>query len=203
MCPAGVRLTARTGATPQPLVRERPYCKVASLGVTVMCPVVGCELVTGRPRCQEADLIVVPDLAILHDVQALAADEDLAVSLLYIVLLGKDVTTIAQLSVVQGRPSKLPLQDCMRHAPAMARHETLLTSTRFAIEHRTVHRVLRELARRLGSHLTVEEDAGVSATGGTFISTLRDVVARTCSVRGVWHETGRMVVATDGAGMPA
>ena len=155
VCPAGVHLRPDTGARPQPLVRERPYCKVASLGVTVMCPVVGCELVTGRHRCEEADLIVVPDLAILHDVQALAADEDLALSLLYIVLLGKDVSTTAQLSVVHGRPRQLTLQDCVRHEPAIARHETLFTSARFAIEHGTLHRALKELARKRGSHTTV------------------------------------------------
>ena len=203
LCPARVSLTASTGAGPPPLVRPRPYCKAASLGVTEMCPVVGCELVTGLHRCHEAELIVVPDLAILHDVQALAADEDLALSFLYTVWLGKDVSTSAQLSAVLGRPRQLPLQHGVRHVPAIANHVTLFISKRFATEHARVHRVLRQLARSRGSNITVSDKDGVSASGGSSICTLRDVVAWTSSVRRVAHEMGRKALPTDGVAMPA
>ena len=57
----------------------------------------GCRVVRGRHRCAEADLVVVRDLSILHDVGALAADEDIAVSFLYVVALGLDVVTATQL----------------------------------------------------------------------------------------------------------
>ena len=66
-----------------------------------------CVSLTERHRCAEADLVVVPDLSVLHDVDRLAADVDLAVSFLYIVSLGVDIATQTQLSVVQGVPQRI------------------------------------------------------------------------------------------------
>jgi len=59
-----------------------------------------CTTLTGTHRCAEADLVVVPDLAMLHDVDKLAGSADLSIGFLHIVALGLDITTQrAQLAV--------------------------------------------------------------------------------------------------------
>ena len=68
----------------------------------------GCRVVvTGPNRCAEANLVVaVPDLAILHDSRALAADVDLAVSFLYVVAFGIDVVKETQLAAASYFPGR-------------------------------------------------------------------------------------------------
>ena len=48
--------------------------------------------ITGRHRCAEEDRVIVPDLSILHDADALAGSPDLVVCFLYIVSLGLVIT---------------------------------------------------------------------------------------------------------------
>ena len=67
-----------------------------------MPPLKGCPILTGPHRCAEAQLAVVPDLSMFHDLDMLAADVDLAVSFLYIVSFGVEITTKTQLDAVQG-----------------------------------------------------------------------------------------------------
>ena len=202
MNPVGVHLAADRGAKTQPLARTVPYCTVASFGVTEMCPVEGCRIVTGRHRCAEAELVVVPDLSFLHDVDALAASEDLAVSLLYIVSLGVDVCTKTQLSAVRGRPRHLPPQHCMRHVPAMTEEVTFHVEQRFVIEHAVAHRALLRIARAPRSKFTVSKRRAASGANVS-LQTLRDVVGWACSVRRVESEVGPKAVAVDGVPMPA
>ena len=67
----------------------------------------GCRVVTGPNRCAEANLVVaVPDLAILHDSRALAADVDLAVSFLFVVAFGIDVVKETQLAAASYFPGR-------------------------------------------------------------------------------------------------
>ncbi|CAK0797503.1 unnamed protein product, partial [Prorocentrum cordatum] len=124
--PPGVHLAPRRGATTQPLARPSPCSKVASLGgATGACPARGCATVTGRHRCAEADLVVVPDFTLLHDLGALAASADLTVSYFYIVSLGLDVVTKTHLVLARGRPDGIPLGHRMRRAPANERQEVI------------------------------------------------------------------------------
>ena len=83
-----------------------------------MCPAKECRILIGRHRCAEADLVVVPDISILHNVDALAADVDLAVSFLYIVSLGVDIATKTQLAAVQGVPRRLSPQHLLASRPS-------------------------------------------------------------------------------------
>ena len=92
--PRGVHLERKRGARAVLLAGAKVYCKVAELGLSARSPAMSCgKPLTGRHRCAGADLVVVSDLALLHDVEKLAADEDSAISFLYIVALGIDVTT--------------------------------------------------------------------------------------------------------------
>ena len=65
-----------------------------------------CRVLTGPHRCYEANLVVVPNLAILHDSRALAADVDLAVSFLYVVAFGIDVVKETQLAAASYFPGR-------------------------------------------------------------------------------------------------
>ena len=138
-------------------------------------------MVIGRHGCAEADLVVVPDLSFRHDVDALAAEVDLAVSLLYIVLIGVDITTQAQLAVVEGVPSRLALQHgCVRHVPASAEE------VRFCVRPRldpAVHKALRRVAGAPNSEFSVPKHRA-PASGDIFFGELRDVASRACSKTG-------------------
>ena len=119
--PRGVHLERNAAAIPKPLVRS-PFAKVAFLSDTPQEQRGSHTTITGRHRCAEADLVIVPDLSILHDAEALAGSPDLAVCLLYIVSLGLDITTQKQWDAARGRPENLTPLACVRHVP-LARNE--------------------------------------------------------------------------------
>ena len=75
-----------------------------------------CDVAEDRQRGAHAELVVVPDLAFLHDEERLAGDAESTVTLLYIVALGRDVTTQAQLTRASGVP-KSPVPQAGGAAP--------------------------------------------------------------------------------------
>ena len=148
ICPAKVHLQKRQAASGAP-ARTRPYAKVAFLGgAAQQCPGLSSTTLIGPHRCAQADLVVVPDLSLLHDVDALAAEVDLAVSVFYIVSLGVDITTQTQLAAVQGSPRRLAVQHCVRHVSASGEKEVrFCVGPRLAVEAPDVQRALRRIAR--------------------------------------------------------
>ena len=128
--------------------------------------------------------MVVPELSILHDVDAMAADVSLAVSFLYIASLGLDVATNTHMSVVQGHPGRIPVQHCARHVPQMKHRVHVRFGERLDIEHADVRRALRRLARVLGSKFMLSKSS-VAAYGGMSFESVRDVVAWASHVRRV------------------
>ena len=201
--PPGVHLSAARSAK-QPLARAASYTKVAILHGD-MSAVKDARIVTGRHRCADADLVVVPDLAILHDVVALSARVDMAISFLYIVALGIDITTVAQLSASGGHVRRLPAVDCIRHAPACH-----VTKVYFAIDesldnaHPEIRTALRRISRADKSKCTLSASGGVDpASGGVALRTLSDVMAWACSVRRVEVEAGPKVRTTAGIALPS
>ena len=140
--PVGVHLEKNPGACARPLARP-PLAleRVALVGARED------ELghlrafhVTGTHRCAEVQLVVVPDLSMLHDVDMLAADVDLAVSFLYIVALGLEITTKTQMAAVQGDPRRLKPQQCVRHTPALTQNTTFCVGARVKIEQEDVRK---------------------------------------------------------------
>ena len=110
--PAGVDLSVRRSAKAQPLACSLSYSpKVAIVGAAGLggCAESKCRVQTGLHRCASVELVVVPDLSLLHDERALASDVDLAISLLYIVSIGVLTTTTARLTAAQGVPRRLLL----------------------------------------------------------------------------------------------
>ena len=112
-----------------------------------MCPANACRVLTGRHRCAKADLVVVPDLSILHNVDTLAADVDLAVSFLYIASLGFSVATSTQLATVQGAPNILSTQRFVRHVSALRKMYSFCVGPRLKVAQEDMHRALCCIAR--------------------------------------------------------
>ena len=194
-------LAARRAAPGAPPAPTRHY-EVAVLGAQPLAsPLRHCRILEGRHRCAEAELVVVPDLTLLHDEEALAGDVDLAVSFLYVVGLGLDITTRANLAAepVQHTPRSLTPAHCVQHIPAIKSKVTFCVGP--AIDH-DVKKALKRLTRRAGSCWSVSTNEP-SAAGEIFVGTVRDVVTWACSARRVAIERGPKAVLADGRRLPA
>ena len=124
---------------------------------------------------------------------------DLAVSFLYVVALGLDITTQANLAAdpVQHTPRNLTPEHCVRHIPAITRQKSKVTFCLGpAIDH-DVKRALKRLTRREGSCFSISKKPEPDA-GEVFVGTVRDVVAWACSARRVANERGPKAVDADG-----
>jgi len=201
--PPRCKLAARRAAGAPPLASTLHY-KVAVLGANAQ-PLASllrhCATLEGRHRCAEAELVVVPDLKLLHDEDALAGDVDLAVSFLYVVALGLDITTQANLAAdpVQHTPRRLTPEHCVRHIPAITRQKVTFCLGP-AIDH-DVKKALKRLTLREGSGFSISTKPEPVA-GEVFAGTVRDVVAWACSARRVAIERGPKVVDADGRRLP-
>ena len=202
--PVGVRMAAIRVAARQPLAGILPCAgRVAVVGAGWgSLPLKECTIQTGLHRCAKADLVVVPDFSLLHDVTALAADVDLAVSFLYIVLLGVDITTHKQLLAAQGVPRHLSSQQRMRHVAANKQKVAFCVGPRLRIEHEDVGRALRRIAALPASKFIVSPSS-TSASGEILLCDLRDVVEWACSARRIQNEEGPKAVLADGRAMPS
>ena len=156
---------------------------------------------TGTHRCADADLVVVPDLSILHDVDALAGSLDLVVSLVYIVSLGLDITTQRHLDAAGGVPRNLQPLACVRHVPAKETALTFRVGARLVLEHADVHRALRRIQHSPKSKFKVSKETA-AAPGAVCFNDLRGVVAWACSVRRTLSELGPKAHGVDGVAMP-
>ena len=153
---------------------------------------------TGPHRCAAANLVVVRDLAILHGGASLAADADVAVSFLYVVALGLDVVTRAQLVAASYVPGRLLPSQYLRHARACEQRATLRVEERLDAEFPSVRAALRRIARALGRKLVVDA-VGSPAIGGVSLVTLRDVVSWAASARRGLNALGPKVLSADGS----
>ena len=203
--PAGVHLTWNPGAPAPPKPSLPLACtRVALVGVRAeeLCPSQKCRILTGPHRCAEAHLAVVPDLSMLHDLDVLAADVDLAVSFLYIVSLGLEITTKTLLAAVQGDPGRLSRLQRVQHIPALKQKTTFCVGERLSIEQEGVRRALKRIARVPGSQFVVSR-AFTPASGGEIVfGDMREVVAWACSIRRVRSEQGPKAFVADGVAMP-
>ena len=111
----------------------------------------------------------------------------LAVSFFYAVSLGVDVVTTTHLVAAGGRPDRIPLEHRTRHVPAHLCSEHLYLGAGLVVEHPEVRAAALRVARRADSELGVSEGPP-PASGGTCVSTLRDVVAWASAARKVRRE---------------
>ena len=159
----------------------------------------GSREVRGLHRCAVVTLVVVRDLAVLHDAATLAADADMAVSFLYIVALGLDVVASAQLAAVEYTPGRLSPSQCLRHKRACEGKAKLFVTQRLEVECPTVSAALRRIQRADGSKMVVGDAGERPASGGVSFDSLLDVVNWALSVRKTTNEPGPKVLSVDGA----
>ena len=195
-------LAARRAAAAPPAASSRHY-EVAVLGANTQplaSPLRHCRVLEGRHRCAEAELVVVPDLTLLHDEDALAGDVDLAVSFLYVVALGLDITTRTNLAAAPEKhaPRSLTPEHCVRHVPAINSNVTFCLGPALDPD---VRKALKRLSRREGSCFSISTSA--PGEREVFVGTVRDVVAWACSARRVAIEKGPKAVLADGRRLPA
>ena len=202
--PPGVHLERNAGAIAKPLVRSPLYAKVAFLSDTPQEQRGSCTTITGRHRCAEADLVIVPDLSILHDADALARSPDLVVCLLYMVSLGLDITTQKQWGAARGVRNLQPLA-CVRHVPLCrpANGETKFfrLGSRLKTEQQEVSKAFRRIMLSPNSKFIVCK-ADAAPPGAVCLDNLRQVVSWACSVRRTLNELGPKTYGVDGAAMP-
>ena len=199
----GVSLDIRRAAKSQPLACTIQYNpKVAIVGFTEanICQTKGCRILQGRHRCAEAELVVIPDLTILHDLERLAADADLAISFLYIVSLGLNVVTQARLVTAKGIPRNLLPHHCTRHVPTYNQQKLFCLGPRLRLEQEDVCSALRRIARAPNSKFSLSQLCE-PASGEIFLNSLHDVVAWAVSARRVDIELGPKVFETNGVAM--
>ena len=161
-----------------------------------------CEPVTGRHRCGQAALVVVPDLAFLHDEDRLAGDVDLTVSFLYIVSLGVDITTQAQLAAhpVLNIPNRRSRAQCVQHDPACGENVTFCLGPHLDAD---VKKALKRIKQAEGSKFKISKKSEPAPDSDDILfSELRDVVSWACSVRRVRNESGPKTFTADGRPMP-
>ena len=195
MKPPGVVLNATRGARKAPAAPS-PHRKVAVLAAFGAIEDLR-RVETGTHRCAEADLVVVEDLAILHDVAPFAAGVDMAVSFLYIVAFGLDVVTRSQLAAASYVPSRLLPSQYLRHVRVCETKATFRVEERLDVEFPSVRAALRRIARAPTSKIAVAA-VGAPASEGVSLATLRDVVNWALSARRVLNELGPKVLSVGG-----
>ena len=166
--PVGVHLNRQAALPEAPQERHHSYTQIASVGACTVEPLASgsfAEVNTGLHRCALAGLVIVQDLSLLHDVAKVAVDIDLAVSLFYIVIYGKDVITEAQFEAVHRDPRRVHPQQVTRHVPALQNSEVKFAlARRIVVEYIDVRRALQRAQHRYGSSITfASEDR---ASGG-------------------------------------
>ena len=119
------------------------------------------EVAVGSKKCKRAQLIVVPDLSLLHNS---AADKGMVAHLAYIVGLGKAVVTSSAWTLAQGDPAKILPNNIIRHVPAAVGAKQVFTYTpAFRTRYGEVHEAMRFCADKEKSKWTWTKRANENA----------------------------------------
>ena len=202
--PAGVHLEKqRRAAAVQPEARTRPYAYVAPLGLSAKGIFKNCDVLETRQRGAHAELVVVPDLAFLHDEERLAGDAESTVTLLYIVALGRDVATLAQLTRASGVPNRLcPEQVVRHHARAFETPKTFFCLGPEVDE--AVKTAMKNITEKPESKYNIdvtEKKIKKKKIEAVHFVDLRSVVSWACSVRRARNVIGPKTFFADGRRM--
>ena len=77
------------------------------------------SVLRGPQRCALADVVIVHDLTLLHNEEALVADPEIVLQLFHIVALGKKLVGAAHWQEVGGKPASLRTDWFIMHEPAI------------------------------------------------------------------------------------
>ena len=197
--PPGISLAKKKGGEAPPAYTRPSQIAAFDVGT----PEVPADSVahTGPHRCQVAQVVVVSDLAVLHDEAKIAASEDLVQSLTYLVLRGLDVVTLNQWRRATGTGNFRGMQrlhhaEVRRQPPA----RSVSFAERLRVENPEVCRAFRRTAKMAGSEFEVVSDADSSVV---HFQTLSEVTTWLCSQRRLRNIMGSKAIAVSGERMPA
>ena len=196
--PPGISLAKNKGGEAPPAT-TRPS-QIAAFDVST--PEVFADSVahTGPHRCQRAQVVVVSDLAVLHDEAKIAASEDLVQAFAYLVLLGLDVVTLSQWRDFMGSGDSRAVSNRLHHA-AVRQAQPLVSSVSFAerlrVESPDVCRAFKRIATMDGSKFKVADSSDVH------FQTLSEVTTWLCSQRRLKNHMGSKAIAVSGERRPA
>ena len=150
------------------------------------------EVVRGSQRCFKADLVVVPDLAALHDQRVLCEKPDWAVCVLYILACGVDVTTAAAWQAAKGNPRNLR-NFVVSHVSASGDKKSISISRTLAEQYPPLlQKAFKNICAMKGSKWT-------AATGAANqLKTMDEFIAWALPLRRVRCATGCKVQIADG-----
>ena len=194
----GISLAKNKGGEAPPAT-TRPS-RIAAFDVGTLEVFADSVALTGPHRCQTAQVVVVSDLAVLHDEARIAANEDLVQALVYLVLCGLDVVTLNQWRQWLGRRRRK--LERLHHAEV--RLQPLASRVSFAerlrVESPDVCRAFKRTAMMAGSKFEVVSD---SDSRGVHFQTLSEVTRWLCSQRRLRDIMGSKAIAVSGERMPA
>ena len=197
--PPGISLAQNKGGEAPPAT-IRPS-QIAAFDVGTPEVFADSVALTGPHRCQIAQVVVVSDLAVLHDEAKIAASDDLVQAFVYLVLRGIDVVTLKQWRVALRRQGGLREMQRLHHAEV--RLQPLASSVSFAerlrVESPDVCRAFNRTARMAGSKFEVVSDADSS---DVHFQTLSEVTTWLCSQRRLRNIMGSKAIAVSGERMP-
>ena len=186
--PPGISLAKNKGGEAPPAT-TRPS-QIAAFDVST--PEVFADAVahTGPHRCQRAQVVVVSNLAVLHDEAKIAASEDLVQAFAYLVLLGLDVVTLSQWRDFLGSGDSRAVSNRLHHA-AVRQAQPLVSSVSFAerlrVESPDVCRAFKRIATMAGSKFQVHD----ADSSDVHFQTLSEVTTWLCSQRRLRNHAAR------------
>ena len=196
--PAGIHLAPNKGGEAPPAVRTPN--SVAAFDIDTPRVFAGSAASTGPHRCQTADILIVSDLAVLHDEAKIAADVDLVVAFVYLVLCGLDVVTVHQWHNALEAGGTWRMSRLHHIEIRLVSKLSVSFSEELRVECPEVRRAFKRTASMPGSQLKVVADAGNS---DTHFQTLSDVVRWLGSARRLRNIMGSKAIAVSGERMPA
>ena len=150
-------------------------------------------------RCHHVDLVIVPDIRALHDQAKMCENVGLAISALYILALGKDVTTAEAWKQAQGSPNNLAMSSIVPHESASENKVTVYMSEVFASRYASVVKAFRNVAAAPNSKWS-QPLARLTETER--FETLADLMAWALPLRRVARRRAPKEQTIDGARLP-
>ena len=126
----------------------------------------------------------------------------LAISALYILALGKDVTTAEAWKQAQGSPNKLAMSSIVPHVSASENKVTVYMSEAFAKRYPSVVRALRNIAAAPNSKWSQPLARLTKSKSEGIIDTLADLLDWALPLRRVARHRGPKVHTIGGARLP-
>ena len=197
MPPPGIDIHPKRAAPPKPLARKA-WANVAFFDDSAPLTVDGVRVLDGLHRCHYADLVIVPDIRALHDQAKMCENVGLAISALYILALGKDVTTAEAWKQVKGNPNKLAMSSIVPHERASESNASVYMSELFARRYPSVVKAMRNIASAPNS----KWKPLAPLTHTEMFETLADLMDWALPLRRVARHKGPKVQTVDGARLP-